>query len=656
MFGFLTKSINRKLVLFILAVTVLPIVLVTVLGVWKTADMLIKQKNNELNALRINKGRLISGMINNTKHNAVTLAMLDELPELLDNKPNAKAAYVKSAMAKVIASEDVPGVIVYSVKKSAPTIVVGVDEQDVVAAFPNSTLDKFCREVVKTKKVKFLDYMYYPPISDQAMFIGVPVLSDDRVVGALLLMVNIGEMDSIMLETTGLGKTGETFLVGEDGYLRSSCRKRHEAGIKSIMKFKIHENMLQKALQSDKGNVGFMINSHDLDSLVSYGKIDLKKFNAGFNWVIIAHIDTDELMAPIVALVWQIIITGVVLSIVTGIFGYLLARSVSKPLGKLSEKIVKLAGGDLTMEQEEVKRDDEIGALMTSFNKMLLSLRSQTKDIQQGTAELASAIVQITAAVSELAANSTETSTSITEISTTMEEVKQTTHVAADKATYVSDTAARVTSISDEGTKVTREAVNGMNHIKEEMGSLAESIVKLSGQTQSIGEIINTVSDLAEQSNLLAVNAAIEAAKAGEFGKGFAVVAQEIKSLAEQSKASTKQISSILNDIQQATSGAVMATERSSKAVDNGVQLSETAGNAINTLAGSIAESASAASQIAASGNQQLIGIDQLATALDSIRDATSQSLTGIKQLEGAASSMKELSQKLKSITEQFSI
>ena len=132
------------------------------------------------------------------------------------------------------------------------------------------------------------------------------------------------------------------------------------------------------------------------------------------------------------------------------------------------------------------------------------------------------------------------------------------------------------------------ESIEVMNRIREQMESIAESIVRLSEQGQTIGEIIATVNDLAEQSNLLAVNAAIEAARAGEQGKGFAVVAQEVKSLAEQSKQATAQVRAILGDIQKATNSAVMATEQGSKAVEAGVAQSTQAGEAIRLLAESI--------------------------------------------------------------------
>jgi methyl-accepting chemotaxis protein len=193
-----------------------------------------------------------------------------------------------------------------------------------------------------------------------------------------------------------------------------------------------------------------------------------------------------------------------------------------------------------------------------------------------------------------------------------------------------------------------------MKHIQDQMESVAASIVRLSEQSQAIGEIIATVSDLAEQSNLLAVNAAIEAAKAGEQGKGFAVVAQEVKGLAEQSKQATAQVRAILNDIQKAMSAAVMATEQGSKAVQAGVQQSAEAGQAIRMLAESIAESAQAATQIAASSQQQLVGMDQVAGAMENIKQASAQNAAGMKQVETTAQNLRDLGQKLKQLVEQY--
>ena len=148
----------------------------------------------------------------------------------------------------------------------------------------------------------------------------------------------------------------------------------------------------------------------------------------------------------------------------------------------------------------------------------------------------------------------------------------------------------------------------------------------------------------------------IEAAKAGEHGKGFVVVAQEVRSLAEQSKQATAQIRGILNDIQKATSSAVLATEQGSKTVDEGVKQSAETGEAIRTLAQSISESAQGATQIAASSQQQLVGMEQVIAAMNNIKLATEQNVSGTKQTEGAAHNIHELGQKLKTLVAKYKV
>ena len=148
----------------------------------------------------------------------------------------------------------------------------------------------------------------------------------------------------------------------------------------------------------------------------------------------------------------------------------------------------------------------------------------------------------------------------------------------------------------------------------------------------------------------LAVNAAIEATRAGEYGKGFAVVAQEVRSLAEQSREATKQVRTILMEVQKATSAAVIATEQGTKAVAAGLKQATDAGESIGGLTGSVGEAAQAAIQIAASSQQQLVGMDQIAAAITNIRQATTQNMAGTRQLEASAQNLQELGGRLKTL------
>ncbi len=338
------------------------------------------------------------------------------------------------------------------------------------------------------------------------------------------------------------------------------------------------------------------------------------------------------------------------------IIAILLIRSITRPLNVAVGVAERVAGGDLTVAVPVTDGRDEVSILLQTLQRMVENLRSQTQAIQEGINVLAAAAGEILSSTAQIASAAAETATAVNETTVTVEEVKQTTELSTQKARNVADSAQRSLAVSRQGQKSVEDAVHGMGRIREQMETIAESIVSLSEQSQAIGEIIATVNDLAEQSNLLAVNAAIEAAKAGEHGKGFAVVAQEVRSLAEQSKQATAQVRTILNDIQKATNAAVMATEQGSKAVEAGEKQSVEAGEAIRLLSDSIAESASASTQIAASSQQQMVGMDQVALAMENIKEASTMSVSSSQQTEQSAQNLHELGQMLKQLVAKFKL
>ncbi|GFO69804.1 hypothetical protein GMLC_33830 [Geomonas limicola] len=328
-------------------------------------------------------------------------------------------------------------------------------------------------------------------------------------------------------------------------------------------------------------------------------------------------------------------------------------RNMLFSLKKLAASADRIAAGDLTVEIVPASDRDQLGH---SFASMSRSLRELSLEIREVVGVLAASAGQIMTTVSELASSSAETASSVSETNATVQEVRQTTDLTSLKSRQVYESASNSVQVAKNGQLSVEEAIGGMRGIDERMGFIAERIVNLSEQSQAIAEIIATVNDLAEQSNLLAVNAAIEAAKAGEHGKGFAVVAQEVKNLATQSKQATAQVRGILGVIQKATSAAVLATEQGSKAVENGVRQSGAAGEAIRQLAAAIEESSNATLQIVTSTQEQAIGMDQIAIAVQSINQASGQNLEGSRQIEAAARNLYELNQKLQQLVSRFTL
>ena len=307
----------------------------------------------------------------------------------------------------------------------------------------------------------------------------------------------------------------------------------------------------------------------------------------------------------------------------------------------------------------EIKRqENEMKAYRDQLEVMVKNRTAELTNVLEEVKEtiniLAASSTQILAATTQVATGTAETATAISETSTTVIEVQQASKQSSQKAKDVADSAQRVVQVFQNGQKAVEETIDGMNNIREQMNSIAQTVVRLSEQSQSIGGIIASVTDIADQSNLLSVNAAIEAAKAGEQGKGFAVVAQEIKNLAGQSKQSTLKVRNILNDIQRITGAAVMATEQGSKAVEAGLKQSIQAGEAIKVLAESSNTAVQSAIQIVASSQQQVVGMDQIGIAIQNINQAGTETAVSMVQAEKSARNLYDLSQKLKAVIEKF--
>ena len=328
-------------------------------------------------------------------------------------------------------------------------------------------------------------------------------------------------------------------------------------------------------------------------------------------------------------------------------------RNVIRYIQEMAQAADTLSKGDLTV---EITTRSEHDVLAHSFRRMVDNLRTINGKVKEGAHVVATSINQILASAAALTASVSETATSVSQTATTVEEVKQTAYVASQKANDISAGAQQTAEVSRSGEQAVAKAVAGMNRIREQMESISQSVVKLGEQSQVIGDIISAVGEVAEQSNLLAVNAAIEASKAGEQGKGFAVVAQEVKILAGQSKQATTQVRTILGEIQKSANVAVLVTEQGVKSAEVGVQQSLDAGESIRTLAKNITEAAHAVTQIAASSQQQLVGMDQVGVAMQSIKQASEQNANGMRQIQSAAQNLHQVGRTLKELVEQFKV
>lgn len=322
---------------------------------------------------------------------------------------------------------------------------------------------------------------------------------------------------------------------------------------------------------------------------------------------------------------------------------------------QFSEIMQQVAEGDLRG-RVLAKGNDEVDFLGKNLNAMIDGLTTVSRQILASSNGLFSMLSDLQSAVVAQSSGATEQAAAVNETTVTLEEIKVSSTQTLDKAQQLIEIADRTRREGEQGLGTVAEAIAGMEAVREQMENIAKTILDLSEKTQQIGEITSVVTNLAQQSKMLALNASIEAAKAGEAGKGFAVVAGEVKELAEQSQQSTAQVQKILQDIRHATDRAVMATEEGRKGVDSGVQLVEKSGEVMKKLSEVIHEAGTANQQIVIAVRQEVTGIEQTNSAMSEINKVTANFVNNVVKTKVVAEDLTRVAETLKKIVSVYQL
>ncbi len=519
----------------------------------------------------------------------------------------------------------------------------------------DSGLGQLWAKVIESKQPAMVDFQFYEPCGGPAAFMGFPIGSKDGgVKGVLILRLGAQKIARIFQPSHEGGGTTRAYLVGQDYLLRSQAGDKDK---QKSLNTKVDTEAARKALAGEPGT-GIVKDHLGNMVLSSYSRVGLKDegIGADFTWVVLAEADTGDAFAPVRSLQTRIGLIALCIALISFVVAFIVSGNVTKPLAVLAERVSEAGKGDLTTEIPWQARKDEIGTLAKAFDTMLEDLRSQTRQLLDGVDVVINSAAEISSTASQLSASTSRTSSAISETTVTVQQVKQSAATANEKARNVAETSQKAARISDNGLTATRETIEGMKTIKEQMASIGDTVIKLSKESQAIENIIATVQDLADQSNLLAVNASIEAARAGDYGKGFSVVAHEIKTLADQSKEATGQVRSILENTRKWVNAVVMAAEEGGKAVEAGVEKSTFAGEAIEALVEGVSSSVEAANVIEVSSEQQAHGVDQVAGAMQDIEESVHQNSQGAAQLERAADRLQDLGEQLRQSVSHYRV
>lgn len=321
---------------------------------------------------------------------------------------------------------------------------------------------------------------------------------------------------------------------------------------------------------------------------------------------------------------------------------------------RLLDEMGDLADGDLTV--TATVTEDITGAIADSINYTIDALRSLVENINSTTLQVASAAQETQATAIHLTDASDHQAQQITEVSSAITEMAGSIEQVSHNASQSSDVATQSVNLAVQGNTAVKKAIDGMDTIREQIQETSKRIKRLGESSQQIGEIVELIDDIAEQTNILSLNAAIQAAMAGEAGRGFAVVADEVQRLAERSGNATKQIDALVKTIQNDTNEAISSMERSTTEVVSGAKLSKDAGTALEQIEAVSHQLADLINNISDAAAQQAIAAVSTSDSMNVIQEITMQTSTGTNESAASIGRLSELADELRTSVSGFKL
>jgi len=355
------------------------------------------------------------------------------------------------------------------------------------------------------------------------------------------------------------------------------------------------------------------------------------------------------------------LIFSITLSTVLGgvavVLGFMVMLGIAAPLARMLQMLKDIAEGegDLTR-RLDTNRRDEFGELSSWFNRFVDNIHAIVAQVSDTTLQVSSAASQLNGTAAQIATAAEEVACQSVTVATASEEMSATSNDISHNCMLASEVANRATDTARGGAHVVQETLSGMEKIAERVREAAVTVESLGARSDQIGAIVGTIEDIADQTNLLALNAAIEAARAGEQGRGFAVVADEVRALAERTTKATKEIGGMIKAIQGETSEAVGSMENGVNEVERGMASSRKSGEALEEIVNAINEVTMQVHQIATAAEEQTAVTGEISTNIHQITDVVHDTARGAHETATAASQLSGLAKNLQGMVGRFKL
>ena len=522
---------------------------------------------------------------------------------------------------------------------------------------------------------------YLPSYDAPASFMATPIFSNGQKIAVLILQLPVEKIDEITTsheswKNIGLGVSGETYLVGADSKMRSVSRFFIESPEKYMASAKAHglddttakiieaqgttanlqtikSDVFKLAIAGESG-FGASVDYRGIPVLTAYAKLDIP----GLKWAILSEMDIAEAVEPAKDLSNTLLISSAIVASILSIFaiacGLWFSNKLTRPIEKLQDDIEEIERNSDLATRLRAKPNDVTAGIVGSLNKTFEKIHGIVNTVATNSDQMLHAadnVRQVSASASTaMAQQNAETD----RVAKAMDEMTTTVDEIANNSSDANTAANDANQQAQQGNQTVIDASESINDLAQAVNEAAVVINKLASDSESIGSVLDVIRGIAEQTNLLALNAAIEAARAGEQGRGFAVVADEVRTLASRTQESTEEIQAMIQTLQTGAANAVSVMNSGEKQTETSVNKAREAADALQKISAAITQITQMNQHIAESSEQQRAMSNNVTSSIDAIKEISISTTQGAHQMETESSELTQIVKSLKKAVGQF--